>query len=174
MFGKSLDPDQAKSSGLIWIQTVWHSDGILEIISRKKKMILKKSADDKKQQQKKTHEKLPRWQRVKRFTTIGWRGFTCIWNSWFNDYFVFINCINCNVVSKISLLSGLWFVLFKIFDVTSTTKRLIIMPSHSCATEFHSKHNFCVWHKYELMWCFLRVQSLHLAEITQFLLDYLH
>ena len=39
-------------SGLIWIQTVWHSDYINERILQK--MILEKSADDKKQ-----HENYP-------------------------------------------------------------------------------------------------------------------
>ena len=38
-------------SGLIWIQTVWHSDGILESIFRKR-WFRKKLADDKKKQQK--------------------------------------------------------------------------------------------------------------------------
>ena len=32
IFANSLDPDQAQqTSGLIWIQSVWHSDGIPEI-----------------------------------------------------------------------------------------------------------------------------------------------
>ena len=45
-------------SGLIWIQTVWHSDGIPERIFRKS-WFWKKSADDKK------HKQFPRRQRVK-------------------------------------------------------------------------------------------------------------
>ena len=49
-FANSLDPDQARQmSGLIWIQTVWHSDGNPEIIFRKS-WFWKKSADDKKKQ----------------------------------------------------------------------------------------------------------------------------
>ena len=47
----SLGPDQAwQNVNLIWIQTVWHSDGIQkEFFLFSKKMILKKkSADNKK------------------------------------------------------------------------------------------------------------------------------
>ena len=52
-FANSLDPDQAwKMSGLIWIQTIWNSYGIPEIIFQKS-WFWKKSADDKK------HAKLP-------------------------------------------------------------------------------------------------------------------
>ena len=41
-FANSLEQIRPnKTSGLIWIQTIWHSDGIL------KKLILKKSTDDK-------------------------------------------------------------------------------------------------------------------------------
>ena len=45
-------------SGLIWIQTIWHSDGIPEIL-KNKWFIKKRSADDKKK-----HAKIPSMQRV--------------------------------------------------------------------------------------------------------------
>ena len=53
--------------GLIWIQTVWHSDGIPErfFFFFWKKFILKKSTDDKKK-----HAELPSMQRVKSLSKI--------------------------------------------------------------------------------------------------------
>ena len=53
---KRLDPDQARQKvGLIWIQSVWHSNGIPERIFRKRWFW-------KNQQTTKKHEKFPRWQ----------------------------------------------------------------------------------------------------------------
>ena len=57
-FANSLDPDQAWINvGPIWIQNVWHSDGIPEKFFWKKKIIHRR--------QKKKHAKLPSMQRGK-------------------------------------------------------------------------------------------------------------
>ena len=53
-FLTQIRPD--KALGLIWIQTVWHSDGIPEKVFLKVDFEKKKSANDKK------HEKLPHMQ----------------------------------------------------------------------------------------------------------------
>ena len=58
-FANSLDADQARQDvGLIWIQTVWHSDGTPEKKKKKKSLFWKPPSDDKK------HENLPRRQSV--------------------------------------------------------------------------------------------------------------
>ena len=60
-FANRLDTDQAqKTSDLIWIQSVCHSDHIPKIIFRKVDF-------EKNQQSTKKHEKFPRGQRVKPF-----------------------------------------------------------------------------------------------------------
>ena len=40
-FPNSLEPDQAQQMGLIWIKTVWHSDGF----ARKTERIFRKKVD---------------------------------------------------------------------------------------------------------------------------------